>query len=208
MTTDTRNLGELAQQIAAALNDETVVTLESEGFTFEAPEDGERHYVRLTHPDGRRFSINATWNGNGKLHVSGDYPKCDGKYMGPREWGVIGYNEQAPTINVSAERELHALARDIARRFLIAYTELYRACVAKQQDQAAYRAQVNGAAAQLAALIPGAELRERDGTQSVHFYRTEQGYGDMMAYSDTVNMDLRSLPLALALKVAAVLGER
>lgn len=68
--------------------------------------------------------------------------------------------------------------------------------------------QVNGAAAQLAALIPGAKLEDHDGTSRVSFYRTEQGYGDITPYSDTVNMELHSLPLALALKVAAVLGER
>jgi hypothetical protein len=200
MTTDTRDLGELARAVAALLN--------GEHFTVETPEAGERHYVRLVAPDGRAFSLNNSWSGRGKLHVSGCYPKDGDKYMGPREWGAIGYNEQAPSINVSAEREPGPIARDISRRFLPEYTRVYQACEAKRAEHVAYLATVNNAAAQLEALIPGSEVREHDGQGAVYFHTSEHGYGELMPYSDTVNMDLRSLPLALALKVAAVLGAR
>lgn len=200
MTENTRSLPELARGIAALLN--------GEHFSVEPSEEGERHYVRLSAPDGRSFTLNSTWSGRGKLHVSGSYPRDGERYMGPREWGAIGYNEQAPSINVSAEREPGPIARDIARRFLPEYTRVYRACVAKQQEQAAYRSTVNGIAEQLAALIPGAKLEEHDGTQRVSFYTSDTGYGDLTAYSDTVNMELRSLPLALARQIAALLGTR
>ncbi len=159
------------------------------------------------HPDGRVFSLNSTWSGAGKLHISGYYPKDGDAYRAPRDWGVVAYNEEAPSVNVSATREPVAIARDIVRRFLPAYTEIYRACIAKQQQQNAYRTNVNNTAAQLAALIPGAELRERDSVKSVHFYSTGHGYGDFSPSSDTVNMDLRSLPVALARRIAALIGK-
>jgi hypothetical protein len=202
MTTDVTVLHVLAQQIARALRSEQLV-----GFNVETPEQGERHYVTLRHDDGRAFVLNSTWNGAGKLHVSGIYPKDDGRHMGPREWGALRYDEQAPTINVSASRSAQAIAADITRRFLPTYTALYRACVAKQQEQTHYRNNVATTAAQLAALIPGAELREHDGAQSTaHWYTTTAGYGDATAYSDTCNLELHSVPISLALKIAALIG--
>ena len=186
----------IAGQIAAALGT---------GWDVETPEAGETHYVHVTHTDGRRFYINSSQH-TGMLHVSGCYPKDGERYMTPRDWGALSYNETAPSINCSTSRPPHVIAADIARRFLARYSPLYAACVAKQEATAAYRAGVANMARELAALIPGAKLSGEPDSQYVSFYNDTRGYGDITPYSDSVNMKLSNLSPALARKIAALIG--
>jgi hypothetical protein len=193
---------ELARRITEELQADDVVTLESEGFYLEVErEDVHNDNARFYHSDGRYFYVSPTWAGPGKLHISGMYPKDGTRCMSPRDWGAIKYSDTPPSINVSASRDPKAIAKDITRRFLPVYTEVFNACVARKTQQDSYRNTQAEAVRQIvAALGPKADARGSEDSPKAHFYNEGAGYGEFSPNS----VELHSVPLAMLLEIAAL----
>jgi hypothetical protein len=163
---------------------------------------GELAFIR--HADGRGLFIHALtypFSARGRAEVRGVYPD-----------GWTGDREREPRITVSMGRDPAAVARDIARRLLPAYGEQLeraRAYVAEAQAEESSREQV---AAAITAVLPGTE---RDHVQpwklGIALRLRPWGYRHTCVIrsgsdSTEVDLDLRGLPAADAVRMLAALG--
>jgi hypothetical protein len=104
-----------------------------DGFTVE---EIEQSYARLRHQDGRKVFLHADfWKK--RLHINGSYGlDVDGRCLTPYTCGVVNCEtDQKDQISVSGEKSPAMIARDIERRFLPRYTELYLGCRAYVENQ-------------------------------------------------------------------------
>ena len=190
---------ELLRQIAAHLPD----------FQLKAPADGRPSY--LAGPDGMEIWINAGRE-RGKLHIFGHWPMDGNKHMSPRSWGAVAYNEsQDISIHVGADRPPEVIAREITRRFLPRYRELYSKCIERkaQNDSAKNAAydRVRALAKQAGEPCPHADQDRSEYSFHLGRIESEGWYGDVRVGSSYVYIDLRSLPLEKAMRVLAALRE-
>lgn len=179
-----------------------------DGFEVKVPADGRQ--PRLAGPDGMEIFI-ATSRERGKLHIHGDWPTDGNTYMSPRSWGAVPYDENGDvSINVSEVRGPEEIARDILRRFLPQYREIYAKCCQRKAENAAYRDRlyVQAQAITKAAGLPApGRLENSNSEYRLHLGNvTEQGwYGTVQVYDKSINLDLRGVTVANAEKILAIL---
>lgn len=177
-----------------------------EGFKSSTSKELE-HLGEIRHADGRCVNINNSWYSNkGRLNISGDYPKDrEGRYSGPRDWGVIAYNETGPSITVNASRAPEAIAKDIKSRFLPEYTRLFNLCLEKRTEREGYRGEEKAKAERILSALGKRIARivgEPDNTH-VDLNYSDAGYGELTNNS----VKLNSLPFDVVLEIAAVLAK-
>jgi hypothetical protein len=152
----------------------------------------------------------------GKVHISGYWPQRgpaphSASYVVPHD-----VRESSPSINVSLDRGYEVIARQIVTRFLPEYTRIWELIKAKIAQQDAYQNQM----AENWKRIAESGLVVRAGRHQDE-YRADVrigvgadrkagdlsgGYGDVrMSSSDSVQIELRSLPIETALRVLAAL---
>lgn len=147
-----------------------------QGWTMEeAPPDwGEQVRTRayLVHEDGRRIMLLAHWGPGGKMHVCGDYGEDNGRRVYPKDVGAIRWDEEAPAINVSPHRGAEAVAKDIARRFLPRYTEVWTRCRETIEGRREYRRRAKENAERIAKAIGAApdDVRAHEGGDAYTIY--------------------------------------
>lgn len=88
-------------------------------------EDKYTSYVHIELLDGRELGFYMAWNGKGKASLRGHYPKVDGREIDPRMTRFMDYNSEAPYIGISLTKSVALIVKDIEKRFLPEYTELY-----------------------------------------------------------------------------------
>jgi hypothetical protein len=159
---------------------------------------------RLAGPDGMAIYIN-TDNRQGKLHIHGEWPMDGTKYMSPRSWCVVVYDEnQDVGINVGADRSPEVIAREITRRFLPAYLALYKKCMERKAEHDAYRNRAYKTACELATVAGLSFPQGGDDTQySLHIgnVTTRGWYGSARCNADSVDLTLLSLSPEIAAQV-------
>jgi hypothetical protein len=191
LTTDQKQI--LMRQIAAHLPD----------FEYCAPVDGRQ--PRLVGPKGMAIYINSS-DHRGKLHIHGEWPMAGHKYMSPRSWCVVPYGQdQDISINVSIERGPDVIAREIMRRFLGSYRDLYEQCLARKAEHDAYRNRAHATACQLATVAgissPGIGEDQTQYTLHIGNVTTRGWYGDARCNADSVDLKLQSLSPEIAAQV-------
>ena len=72
------------------------------------------------------------WNGKGKASLRGHYP------IDPHRTRFMNYNETAPNIGLSLTKSVALIVKDIEKRFLPEYTELYNNVLIHKAEQEAY----------------------------------------------------------------------
>jgi hypothetical protein len=164
---------------------------------------GESAFVR--HEDGRGLFILALsfpFSARGRAEVRGVYPQG---------WG--GDRDRDPVITVSMSRKADAVARDIRRRMLPAYAERLAKARARVARDDADRGERERVAALIMAAVPGTVVDQVQGWASAISLRLASGgYRNQCVIrsgSDgaTVDLDVRALPAADALRMLAALGE-
>jgi len=192
MTLTTEQKRILMRQIAAHLPD----------FEYCAPLDGRQ--PRLVGPKGMAIYINCS-DHRGKLHIHGDWPMDGSKYMSPRSWCVVPYGQdQDISINVSSERGPDVIAREIMRRFLGSYRDLYEKCLARKAEHNAYCNRAHTTACQIAAIVGISAPRLGADTQyTLHLgnVTTRGWYGDARCNADSISLNLQSLSPEIAAQV-------
>jgi len=149
----------------------------------------------------------------GKLHIFGSWPMRGQEHMSPRSWGAVPYNEDGdPSINVSVARGPEAIAREISRRFLPAYRDLYAKRLAKQREQHECHNRTHANAARLASALgvpcpPQDDSKATEYTLRISALDTRGFYGHARVFSDTVDLDLRSISTDTALRILEVLNQ-
>lgn len=95
-------------------------------------EDKYTSYVHIELSDGRELGFHMAWNGKGKASLRGHYP------IDPHMTRFMNYNEAAPNIGLSLTKSVALIVKDIEKRFLPEYTELYNNVLIHKAEQEAY----------------------------------------------------------------------
>lgn len=154
-----------------------------------------------------RICIRESSSERGKLVIDGEYPRTDaGDFISPP------YGESYPKIRVNPERGAKVIAKDIERRLLPEYRK-YLAYVLDRKKQAdEYMSVQKRNVQEMLQLLDGAgTLNQRDphavdGRFSLGHDR--EYYGDAFVSDYTVEFHIRSMSLARARKIAAILAEK
>lgn len=169
----------------------------------EADADGDRDWRlrQLEHADGRRLTFYAEQNGKGtRIGVSGSWPQTDsGSQLSPRyclrDSEIAGKTTE---ITVSGDKTPEQIARDVDRRLLPDYSELFEKLrdVARQRDD--HRAEVIANAARITeALGSRAVDVDRLGSEvsSLTLHPGRLNVYEVRVYGDSASVELSSLPI-------------
>lgn len=193
-------LAKLGGEIAAHLD----------GWSVEA--DAEcAHHASLVHRDGGRVSL---WydRRTRKMRVSGQWPRGrSGGLRSARDWRVIAWDAKEPSVNVSLDREPKAIARDIERRFLGRYLEMYGQVLKVQAEEAACAAQLEDSTAKLERAVGRIGSRcSSDGNElSIYFSEPgDSGYiaGSCRVSGTSTHFDRLTVPNHIAEQILALLA--
>jgi len=188
---------ELAQTIAESLGDE---------WTAKVSDYGD--YARLSCKGTESISLRGNgwnWEASKRLIIRGIYPKWHNQ--------SVLHRRDLPKITCAISRGGIAIARDIETKFLPRYWSLVEEI--RQQIEQYEKAQITVAAnAELFAQAVGGTVSDRADGQPysadrpvVRIDGIRDMYGKAIVGTDTVNIELRQVPLALALQIGRVIGE-
>ena len=162
-------------------------------------------------PRGMGLHFREMWQSNnrGKVHVSGTWPKLGNQVFDPRAIGSKRWGQEIPGINFSPTRKPKTIANDIVRRFLDTYVEEYTACMLKRDQREHELELIQHQVEQLqrvgklraspnnAAHVGEHELSlYRDGVSTRYRVST---------YSGESTIEMRGIPMELAIKLAALI---
>lgn len=151
------------------------------------------HCVEFVDDKGHQIHINNGTRNKGRYTISGGYPRDEHGSSIDYARSAAGYNVELPQITLDSTRSPEAIAKDIARRFLPAYLELYDKAKGEQAKAHGYYAAVQAMAKRLHAAAPGSRLCG-DKLDKVDLYRNTGGYFDAECYEDRVNLKLHGVP--------------
>ena len=158
--------------------------------------------ARLNGPDGAAIHLRSstyeyTPDNGTRLEISGSFPHS--------KYGSHAPHDGCPHITVSAAKSPHAIANDIRKRFLPRYMPLYHEALERKQGYEEKEQLQAAVTQQLADLMGGSVGRDGRLFRPSHL----DGYGhiEVQHGGDAVNFKLSSIPLDLALRIAAILGK-
>lgn len=134
-----------------------------------------------------------TFDGSSRLSIAGSYPVHNGHYYGP-------LNVKRPEITCAIKRGPAAVAKDIARRLIPKYLPLYEQAAKSAADSRAYETQGLDSLEQMATAL-GVTIPTHNGSRR-RLYLTGSPSGDIETLGTSVHLELRSVPLDLALYIA------
>jgi len=169
-------------------------------------DDGRMHYGRVVGPQGMTLYIHgAGWAGRGRLSVSGEYPRRDSNYYGPRE--------DRAKATIAAERAqgdtLAKAAREIVARMFNVYREQYAKALAAAEAHDRYESAAEAVAAKMRAALGDIQSDSQYRREPRGFYVNMNGhtYGSGDCSDDSVRFDRLSTSVPKALRIAAILAE-
>jgi hypothetical protein len=173
------------------------------GWTVETRNDANYNsHFRLIDGQGHVISLNLPSGADrGKVHISGHWPQNGqyGPFCSPSE-----VREDSPSINCSLSRGYESIARDIQKRFLPEYLRIFVKCQERIAADNAYEARK---AANWQKLVDtGLILGKLHCGEWRGGVAMNAGYGDVrMSSADSVQLDLRSLPIETAIRILRAL---
>lgn len=157
----------------------------------------------LRHPDGRAlflFAPDYPWSKRGRVRVSGVYPQHQ------------AWRRERAEVTVGMGRDPGAVARDLRRRLLPAYEAELAVAVAAEAGRVRDAAGVERVAAAVLAAVPGSRevavgVPEGEARLDLrgHGYRHDVRVRSSVDGTE-VDMDLRGVPAADAVRMLAALG--
>lgn len=171
------------------------------------PDNDEAEYrlrlVNLAAPT-QRIALELTGAGKhrGRVVVSGYWPRTpQSAFTSPRD-----VREDTPTITVDSGKPHEQIAKDIKRRFLPEYQRIFEKIEAKIAQDLLYESTKDANFNSLLAAGPSI-LKRGYGTQKAVLDIGEGWGGVEMESSSTVKIELRSIPIELALRLIATLDK-
>lgn len=172
-----------------------------EGFEYVQPSEETtwRKWAVLRHQDGREIRIFE--ERNGRASVSGGYNPKDGGSLS----SFVRY-EECPKIGFSPSKPAEALARDIAKRFLPKYTELWIKAMELLKRKQESNAREDELFSELGKIL-GLPTKNHSGQSSIYLngsniYGTIEPYGE-----NSITMNLRHLPAPLGKRICEIVAE-
>lgn len=202
------SLNKAARDIAAALS-----TVTGGRWTATAPLGDDNDTSRtLTRKmlDGKLYGIfmHKPWGRDNKWSFSGSYPRyADGSGT---ENNIKQYNEKLPDCCVSQDKTPDQIAKDVARRLLPAYEEKRNKAIKSIADNNTYEADKEAAAKKIGKVL-GVDLFKPERSDANYTAQASMfgcSYGEIeVRGGGSICFNLKSVPEALALELAAVLAK-
>lgn len=181
-----------------------------EGWTIGG---GEGYWPRLNGPNGARVTIHLDSGKSERYTLRGLYP-TDGvpqtslRYS-LRYFNVLRYDEEAKDIiTVSAKREPEGVAKDIAKRLLPRYLELYEKCIKRVRELEKMRKRKAGIADKLAKALGGGRIREQNDSPCIYEPEDFEGPGVIIQVfgPESITLNLANVSQSLALRIVRMVG--
>jgi len=130
----------------------------------------------------------------GKFEISGQWPKDpEGNLMSAREWRVIPYNAVEPGIKCSSTRKPEGIAKDIVRRFLPDYLELYAKVLERQAKREAHKQNREALTKELCQILRGELHNDKKGARR-YYKRSGDSVYIQVHSGESVTLELRVGP--------------
>ncbi len=156
---------------------------------------------------GRALYLTLPRPSNGRFLVRGIYPAHpEAGYGGDMARAVLGHGVSAPEVGISLTKTPEHIARDIQRRFLPDYEELFVRCVSAAQEVEAFHARQRALGEALAHAL-GRTASLRHGRPEIDWYVQPASCTVTVESGDRVSISLRGLGEDLALKICRLLDE-
>ncbi|MCZ4118134.1 hypothetical protein [Streptomyces sp. H39-S7] len=145
------------------------------------------HAATLTHLDSRQLHISERFDDPGHLHIRGAFPATDYPFRrGERD-----------SIRITMSEDLANIAALIAADLIPAHRDVHERVKVHNREQAETRRDVEEAARELAARLPGARTRI-DGTTAFVYMDLAPGEVRIGLDGDTVSLALNDAPRIIA----------
>lgn len=176
---------------------------------------GEGYWPHFSRPNGARVTIHQALGKRDRYTLRGIYPtegvpQTSLRYS-LRYYNVLRYDEDPQDIiTVSAKREPERAARDIARRLLPRYLDLYERCLEKVRTRKVIQVRRLALAEQLRKAAHGRIPKSTD-TLTIHDRNDSCSEGPRfvmeMCGDDEISLSLTHVPFDLALQIARLIGD-
>lgn len=162
----------------------------------------------LKRDDGAEIIFHVYWNKKDRVNIHGSYPKSDDGHTFP-----YTRSEERPGISVSITKAPEKIAKDIERRFLPPYLELYEAGLEALQGHNNRLKKRQQMYARLQRVFPALELygHGNEYDKYLHVYNYREISGDVKVYSEeheTVEIHLKDVPIGKAEAFLKMLTEK
>jgi hypothetical protein len=197
---------QLVIAIAAALNG----TWEAKAKGYDYLKEDDDRWHRIVAPNGAgvfiHFPAEGTREKDQRISITGIWPtrapRPHGAEVGPSS---LYPRQDAPTIYISLKKSPEQIAKDIERRFLPVYLPLWEACCDKAAETETAEAKELARKEEITAIL-GGKLTDQEKRPDSHIGRyadlpDKMYIQDIYVSSETVSLDIRSIPYDLALKV-------
>lgn len=151
----------------------------------------------------------------GRIEVHGNFHIGRGtgnSFVDVREYLPGDGRTTLPSITVAISRGAEAIAKEIKRRFLPEYTDLYNKAVAKRDSQIAYEDKVFQNLSRLAAIVskPITEnaTHSSERRTSFDYYRNNGPYADVSCSADTATLKIHNLSIDMAESILRMIETR
>lgn len=151
------------------------------------------------------------------VSVSGSWPEIEkDRYFRnttPKTWGVIKHHEKVPGINFSLKkRSPKAIAKDIKRRFLIEYQELYVKCLEEKKRRLKHRESIQHQLAIIERVAPVIKTNDKRDPECPLVYFQYGIYSDPSGeikfnHRNSSDIKLNNIPRDVAIKVLIALSK-
>jgi len=173
------------------------------GFTVQPVKHDCHHYTDVNGPEGAQLTF---YHDSYRKHVScsGTYPTdTDGKRCTASDWGVIGYNHQPPMAKVSETREPVAGAKDLTRRVLADYLDLFHQCLVKKAEREKTEGKVDARFKDIFEGVDGVTLEDHykfSGYQPLYVDGSFDSSGELSLHFKKINDDQAKRMIAIAME--------
>ncbi|MEU4199185.1 hypothetical protein AB0F64_04420 [Streptomyces sp. NPDC026294] len=145
------------------------------------------HAATFTHLDGRQLHLSERFDDPGHLHIRGAFPATDYPFRrGERD-----------SVRVAMSEDPASIADQIATYLIPAHHDVHKRVTEHNRAQAEMRRDVEEAARDLSARLPGARTR-LDGTSAFVYMDLEPGEVRIGLDADAVSLVLNDVPRLIA----------
>lgn len=164
--------------------------------------------LRLIGEKGRAIGFTTTYRKSDYLKVSCYWPKLDNWHMTPRNWGVSKSTDEHFSIGFSTHRTPRSIAKDIERRLLTSYDEIYPHCEKAKTERLAKREAIR---LRTDLMMQVGNMRDNHSGRDPDHSRLN-GCGNLsaeiaLAADGGVAMNFRCVPYDTAIRVAALIND-
>ncbi|NQY62976.1 MAG: hypothetical protein HRT38_04475 [Alteromonadaceae bacterium] len=176
--------------------------------------DKEKHYAKPQLLGLKGAVITFRYHSNEMISVNGNWPQISGEnsHADCKYWGVMKTNDIYPKINFNVNRQPQAIAKDMVKRFINNYQDLYVRCLLERNKQVLHRETVQYKIEAMKRVYPLMADRHKQNLDNPRLYLQKIKQTDVNGevycnYRGMYDIKLSDLSLNQTIKILAVLNQ-